>query len=60
MSGSGKIYELTIYENRVMMALSDFIALAGELQFYGVDVDLDQQSEPGRIVFKLKEASREQ
>ncbi len=56
-----EIYTLKINDRaEVFMMLRDFLALGEELRSFGVSIDIQQQSKPGLIIFKLKELSREQ
>ena len=57
---SGKTYMLTIRNSEVSMPLPDFISLTGELQVFGVDVEIDPESKLGTLIFRLTEANREQ
>ncbi len=57
---SGKVFKLTVAAEGVSMALNEFILLGTELQIYGVDVEIQPESKPGVIIFKLKEMSRDQ
>lgn len=56
-----EIYTLIINERgEVSMHLADFLALAEELQTFGVDIAIQNESRPGLIIFKLKERARTQ
>lgn len=56
----GKIYTLTIRNTDVFMNMREFVHLMGELSNFGVDVDLQKDSTPAEIAFRLKETVKDQ